>query len=65
MDSLTLIESKKNFVAIYPNNDHGTDKIFNEYKKLNKNPRFRLIPSMRFEYFFNYFKKFKIYYRKF
>ena len=60
----TLIESKKNFVVIYPNNDHGTDKIFNEYKKLIKNPRFRLIPSMRFEYF-NYSKKLKIYYRKF
>ena len=55
----TLIESKKNFVVIYPNNDHGTDKIFNEYKKLNKNPRFRLIPSMRFEYFLTILKNSK------
>jgi UDP-N-acetylglucosamine 2-epimerase (hydrolysing) len=47
----TLINSNKNFVVIYPNNDHGTDKIFEEYKKLNKNKNFRLIPSMRFEYF--------------
>lgn len=47
----TLIDSHKNFVVIYPNNDHGTDKIFEEYKKLNKNKNFRLIPSMRFEYF--------------
>jgi UDP-N-acetylglucosamine 2-epimerase (hydrolysing) len=47
----TLINSNKNFVVIYPNNDHGTDKIFEEYKKLNKNKNFRMIPSMRFEYF--------------
>ena len=55
----TLIESKKIFVVIYPNNDHGTDKIFNEYKKLIKNPRFRLIPSMRFEYFLTILKNSK------
>ena len=47
----TLINSQRNFVVIYPNNDHGTDKIFEEYKKINKNRNFRLIPSMRFEYF--------------
>ena len=52
----TLIDSNKNFVVIYPNNDHGTDKIFEEYKKLNKNKNFRLIPSMRFEYFLTILK---------
>ncbi len=52
----TLVESKKNYVVIYPNNDHGTDKIFDEYKKLFQNPRFRLIPSMRFEYFLTVLK---------
>lgn len=47
----SLLESKKNFIVIYPNNDHGADKIFYEYNKFFKNPRFRIIPSMRFEYF--------------
>lgn len=47
----SLLESKKNYIVIYPNNDHGADKIFYEYNKFFKNPCFRLIPSMRFEYF--------------
>lgn len=55
----TLIESKKNYVVIYPNNDHGTDKILDEYKKLSKYSRFRLIPSMRFEYFLTVLKNSK------
>ena len=52
----TLINSHKNYVVIYPNNDHGTDKIFEENKKLKKNKNFRLIPSMRFEYFLTILK---------
>ena len=52
-----LIESKKKFIVIYPNNDHGTDKIFYEYKRLSKNLNFRIIPSMRFEYFLTALKK--------
>lgn len=46
-----LIESEKNYVIIYPNNDVGTNEILSEYKKLNNNPRFRIFPSLRFEYF--------------
>jgi len=46
-----LIESNKNFVVIYPNNDLGSSQILDTYKKLNKNNRFRIIPSIRFEYF--------------
>ena len=52
----TLINSHKKYVVIYPNNDHGTDKIFEEYKKLSNNKNFRLIPSMRFEYFLTILK---------
>ena len=52
-----LIESKKKFIVIYPNNDHGTDKIFYEYERLSKNLNFRIIPSMRFEYFLTALKK--------
>jgi UDP-N-acetylglucosamine 2-epimerase (hydrolysing) len=51
-----LIQSKKNYIVIYPNNDHGTDKIFAEYQKLKKNKHFCLIPSMRFEYFLTILK---------
>ena len=46
-----LIESQRNYVVIYPNNDLGSSKILNEYKRLLSNPRFKLYPSLRFEYF--------------
>ncbi|WP_322991712.1 UDP-N-acetylglucosamine 2-epimerase [Limnohabitans sp.] len=42
--------SGKNFVVIAPNNDPGTDAIFKLIEALPKE-RFRLIPSMRFNYF--------------
>lgn len=43
--------SIENFVVIYPNNDKGSDVIFDEYSKLNGLKNVRLIPSMRFEYY--------------
>ncbi|MDT8071171.1 MAG: UDP-N-acetylglucosamine 2-epimerase [Terriglobia bacterium] len=46
-----LLESGKNFVVIQPNNDYGADIIQEEISPLASNPRFRLLPSMRFEYF--------------
>ncbi len=46
-----LIKSKKNYIVIYPNNDHGSHIIFDEYKRLENFENFRLIPSMRFEFF--------------
>lgn len=45
-----LQASGKNFVVIAPNNDPGTDAIFEVIETLPK-ARFRLIPSMRFNYF--------------
>lgn len=42
--------SGKNFVVIAPNNDPGTEAIFDVIESLPKK-RFRLIPSMRFAYF--------------
>jgi len=44
-----LIQSDKNYVVVYPNNDAGTDFIFEEYKKLFNRCNFKLYPSMRFE----------------
>ena len=46
-----VISSKRNYIVIYPNNDMGTDIILNEYERLRNNNRFRLYPSIRFEYF--------------
>lgn len=46
-----LVESDTNFVVIYPNNDHGSGAILKAYERLQGQPRFRLLPSMRFEYF--------------
>lgn len=47
----SLIESNRNYVLIYPNNDLGSDIIINEYKRLKDNPNFRIFPSTRFEFF--------------
>lgn len=46
-----LIESNKNYVVVYPNNDMGNDYILRSYKKLSNNERFLIFPSLRFEYF--------------
>jgi UDP-N-acetylglucosamine 2-epimerase (hydrolysing) len=45
----SLKKSQKQFVLIYPNNDLGSNYIFNEYKKLSKYKNIRLLPSMAFE----------------
>tara|TARA_Y100000590_G_scaffold292814_1_gene329731 strand:+ start:47868 stop:48935 length:1068 start_codon:yes stop_codon:yes gene_type:complete len=45
----SIIESKLNYVVIYPNNDAGSDIIFNEITRLQNLNKFRLLPSMRFE----------------
>jgi UDP-N-acetylglucosamine 2-epimerase (hydrolysing) len=44
-------QSDWNFVVIYPNNDAGSDVILKELESVREHQRFRLIPSMRFEYF--------------
>lgn len=51
-----LIDSGKNYVAIYPNNDLGSEVIMNEYKRFAGNPHFRVVPSMRFEHFLTLLK---------
>jgi UDP-N-acetylglucosamine 2-epimerase (hydrolysing) len=49
-------ESGLNFVVIYPNNDAGSEIIMEGLERLKDNPRFRIIPSMRFEYFLTLLK---------
>ena len=46
----TLDQSGKNFVVILPNNDPGSDKIFEVIEALDPK-RFRALASMRFAYF--------------
>lgn len=52
-----LLRDDKNYVIIYPNNDLGSDKILKSYAKLIGNERFRIFPSIRFEYFLTLLKK--------
>ncbi|WP_440649113.1 UDP-N-acetylglucosamine 2-epimerase [Candidatus Pelagibacter sp. HIMB1521] len=51
-----LKKSKKKYVIIYPNNDLGSDIIIKEIEKLKKNSFFKILPSMRFEYFLSLLK---------
>lgn len=51
-----LLESTENFVVIYPNNDEGTEFILDEYAALTTNDRFKVFPSVRFEYFLTLLK---------
>ncbi|KGR34547.1 UDP-N-acetylglucosamine 2-epimerase [Vibrio campbellii] len=51
-----LLESDENYVVIYPNNDHGSEVIINELMRLKGNKRFRIFPSVRFEYFLTLLK---------
>lgn len=52
----SLISSQRNYVVIYPNNDHGSELIFKAYERLEENKFFRVFPSMRFEYFLQLLK---------
>lgn len=52
-----LLNSGRQFVVIYPNNDHGTDVIIQELDRLREKPNFRIIPSMRFEFFLTLLKQ--------
>lgn len=52
-----LLESGRNYVVIFPNNDTGSKIILDIYKKkILNNKRFRVFPSIRFEYFLTLLK---------
>jgi UDP-N-acetylglucosamine 2-epimerase (hydrolysing) len=53
----TLIASNKNYILIYPNNDLGTDEILKTYESIKDNPKFKIFPSVRFEYFLRLLKE--------
>ena len=48
-----------NYVIIYPNNDLGSQFIVDAYLELKDNSRFRIFPSLRFEYFLTLLKNSK------
>lgn len=51
-----VVRSGTPYVVVYPNNDHGSDVILNEYRRLERLPQIRIFPSMRFEYFLTLLK---------
>jgi len=55
-----LLDSALNYVVIYPNNDPGSDCILNSYGELDGDPRFKLLPSMRFESFLTLLKNARV-----
>ncbi|EKO3514577.1 UDP-N-acetylglucosamine 2-epimerase [Vibrio fluvialis] len=51
-----LIKSDKNYIVIYPNNDHGSNIIIKELDRVRDNNRFKVFPSVRFECFLTILK---------
>lgn len=54
-----LLKDHHNYVVVFPNNDLGSSIILETYEKLRDNPRFRIFPSLRFEYFLTLLKNAK------
>lgn len=51
-----VIESDRNFIVIYPNNDQGNQHIFKEYERFLHSSKVKMYPSIRFEYFLTLLK---------
>ena len=51
-----LVKSNLNYILIYPNNDHGSDIILNEMRKYITYKKFKIFPSIRFEYYLTLLK---------
>jgi len=54
-----MLEDNQNYVIIYPNNDLGSETILNAYSRLKNHKRFKIFPSLRFEYFLTLLKNAK------
>lgn len=52
----SLLADNHNYIVIYPNNDLGSRFIMEQYERLKENTRFRVFPSLRFEYFLTLLK---------
>ena len=53
----SIIDSKKNYIVIYPNNDTGSNIIIKEYDRLKKRKNILLFSSIKYEYFLTLLKK--------
>ena len=51
-----LLADSHNYIVVFPNNDLGSKTILKAYEQLKGNPRFRVFPSLRFEYFLTLLK---------
>ena len=51
-----LVDSKQNYLIIYPNNDIGSTTIIKQLETLRDNPRFAIYPSIKFEKFLTLLK---------
>jgi len=51
-----VLSSGHNYIVVYPNNDPGTNIILEQYERLKGHPKFKIYPSMRFEYFLTLLK---------
>ena len=51
-----LLTDTHNYLVVFPNNDLGSKTILAAYERLKGNPRFRIFPSLRFEYFLTLLK---------
>ena len=51
-----LLANAEKYVVVYPNNDTGSDIIIEALERIRGNERFRLFPSIRFEYFLSLLK---------
>ena len=51
-----LLADSHNYIVVFPNNDLGSKTILKAYELLKGNPRFRVFPSLRFEYFLTLLK---------
>lgn len=46
-----IIDTRKNYIVINPNNDHGYNIILDEYKRFDGLENIKMYPSIRFEFF--------------
>lgn len=51
-----VLGDENNYIVIYPNNDMGSSAIIKAFSRLENNKRFRIFPSLRFEYFLTFLK---------
>lgn len=51
-----LKRSGKNYIAVYPNDDLGSELILNRLRKMEEEKNFVVYPSIRFEYFLTLLK---------